>query len=318
MSDKSRIEWTDATWNPIRGCSRVSAGCQHCYAETVAHRFSKPGMPYAGLIHPTTKGWNGKVTFVPEVLDQPIRWKKPRLIFVNSMSDLFHETVSNEVIAAIFGVMAATPHHTYQVLTKRPDRMLVWFNWHAAEVKKRDFFGQRQWQVCEDEAAEHIEKLPAIGCQSGWPLRNVWLGVSVENQQTADERIPVLIQCPASVRWLSCEPLLGSIRVESPNDPQWRLPQISWVVAGGESGRGARPMHPAWARSLRDQCASVGVPFFFKQWGEWAPYGRGTLDSKLLADRTSLDEPVQRFGKKLAGRLLDGVEHNAYPVLNHG
>lgn len=368
MDDHSAIEWTDTTWNPLRGCTRVSAGCQHCYAEKVAARFSGPGMPYEGLIHPSTGGWNGKVQLVPEVLGQPWHWVKPRRIFVNSMSDLFHESVPFEYIAAVFWVMSVTTRHTYQVLTKRPERMLAFFRW-VAEYEDGSFPDDRLDTVArEHPSIKALGWTPATSarggydnCGPGWPYQNVWLGVSVENQATADERIPLLLQCPAAVRWLSCEPLLGPLDLNrihaiphnapvdslqpdgcvqhAPGycfgDCPWRWPGIDWVVAGGESGPGARPMHPYWARSLRDQCAAAGVPFFFKQWGEWEvasavnshhgsmmpatgerytwvgrngktanPSGNALLDAYAMA----------RVGKKVAGRLLDGVEHNAYPV----
>jgi protein gp37 len=329
MADHSAIEWTDATWNPLRGCSRVSAGCQHCYAERVAARFGGPGMPYEGLIHPGTGGWNGKVKLIPEILDQPLHWKKPRMIFVNSMSDLFHESVPFEWIDRIWGVMSMAPRHTFQILTKRPERML---------------------EVLPNLAARHR---PPDG--SNWPLPNVWLGVSVENQATADERIPLLLQCPAAVRWLSCEPLIGRVDLCEHMGMWWNQTmrcfegtgsrinashfmgeqRIGWVVAGGESGPGARPMHPDWARSLRDQCASAGVPFFFKQWGEHSmAYDRDRDDPDFRKCSEWDRKPgrwvnlagghgfhgdrvhyAHRVGKKAAGRQLDGVEHNAYPVV---
>jgi protein gp37 len=362
MADHSAIEWTDATWNPLRGCSRVSAGCQHCYAERVAARFSGPGMPYEGLIHASTGGWNGKVRLVPEVLGQPWHWVKPRRIFVNSMSDLFHESVPFEYIAAVFWVMSVTTRHTYQVLTKRPARMLEFFRW-VADYDKGCFQDDRIGDVAgENPAIQALGWTPARGgrggydnCGPGWPYQNVWLGVSVENQETADERIPLLLQCPAEVRWLSCEPLLGPItfrwrpyaheaagedyrtyldRIGSVNHLE-SLKGIDWVVAGGESGHGARPMHPGWSQSLRDQCASASVPFFFKQWGEWRPpldgeaYDTSSGGAQrvpcFIVDRATgcvrcfendafeAGEVMRRVGKKAAGRLLDGVEHNAYP-----
>ena len=201
MSDDSKIEWTDATWNPIRGCSRVSEGCRHCYAERVAARFSGPGQPYEGLVRisntldgrkPT--GWNGTVRMVAEHLADPLRWKKPRRIFVNSMSDLFHERLTNEQIAAVFGVMAAAGSHTFQVLTKRAARMREWFAWagdHGAS-------GARS--ACRASAALYLGALPEPPGADTWPLPNVWLGVSAENQAAADERIPDLLATPAAVR----------------------------------------------------------------------------------------------------------------------
>lgn len=382
MADRTGIEWTDATWNPVRGCSRVSAGCQHCYAERVAARFSGPGQPYEGLIHPSTGGWNGKVRLVPEALQIPWRWTRPRRIFVNSMSDLFHPEVPFEFIAAVFWIMSVTTRHTYQILTKRPERALEFFKWlavygdedarehgefmmAAARLIGRDQFTALEWNMGDAvyAAAHTIPEIAALpweparagrggydNCGPGWPLVNVWLGVSVEDQAAADERIPLLLQCPAAVRWISAEPLLGPVDVyggapdprlggieSGPGlslEPWWRhddppgappRAHIDWVVAGGESGPGARPMHPDWARSLRDQCAAAGVPFLFKQWGEWCE-GMARPDWEGVANDGSLrvnDEalsvvPMSRVGKKAAGRELDGVLHDGYPEVRHG
>lgn len=332
MSDKTGIEWTDATWNPLRGCSRVSEGCRHCYAETVAGRFSGPGMPYEGLVTKTTQGptWNGTVKLMPEdILSQPLRWQKPRMIFVNSMSDLFHEAVPDEFIADVFRTMAWGHQHTFQVLTKRPERMVrLLSNYEFQDSVTDNAHECADWQ---------------------WPLKNVWLGVSVEDQATADERIPLLLLTPAATRWVSAEPLLGPVDlrrflefyVGSSNETAFGL---DWVVVGGESGPKARPMHPDWARNLRDQCASAGVPFLFKQWGEWKPVTekREITNAPIFVKRDPLDTricnsgtfhlghqtwacvedpsydwryPVIKVGKKAAGRLLDGVQHDAYPVM---
>lgn len=282
MSDDSKIEWTDATWNPIRGCSRVSEGCRHCYAERVAARFSGPGQPYEGLVRisntldgrkPT--GWNGTVRMVAEHLADPLRWKRPRRVFVNSMSDLFHESLTNEQIAAVFGVMAAAPQHTFQVLTKRAARMRAWFEWVTKNRGSTPYVAHESSVVVR--AAEQY--VGGLGVDCVWPLPNVWLGVSVENQAAADERIPELLATPAVVRWISAEPLLGPVnltswlwdwsRIESEDDNGGALPprdpRLSWVVAGCESGPGARPCDVAWLRSLRDQCAKAGVAYFVKQ-----------------------------------------------------
>lgn len=343
MGDKTNIEWTDATWNPIRGCSRVSEGCRNCYAETVANRFNGPGLPYEGLIASGGQ-WNGQIKLVPEQLEQPLRWTRPRKIFVNSMSDLFHENVPFEYIAAVFAVMSVTTRHTYQVLTKRPQRMVEFFQW---ALQQQDDDGA--WQPLRPDvfpsdaffAGDRIfDHFPAWinwqtcgydNCGPAWPYKNVWLGVSVEDQATADERIPLLLQTPAAVRWISAEPLLGAI------DLWWALTRfwpemvggflqrghfspgaetllpIDWVVVGGESGTGARAMHPDWARSLRDQCAAAGVPFLFKQWGEWGfePYpNRGMIPYEGVSAGSDV---LFRCGKKKAGRLLDGVLHDGYP-----
>lgn len=243
MADKSAIEWTDATWNPVTGCVEVSEGCDHCYARTFAERWRG----IAG--HPYEQGFD--VTLWPGRLEQPAKWKQPRRVFVNSMSDLFHDAVPDSFIAEVFGVMARASHHQFQILTKRPGRM-------ASLLARSGFVAQ-------------------IACQaqdSIWPLPNVWLGTSVENQRWARVRIPKLLQAPASVRFLSCEPLLGAIDLRG-------LGQLDWVIVGGESGHGARPMDLGWARSIRDQCLAAGVPFFFKQWGGRTPKAGGrTLDGR--------------------------------------
>lgn len=276
------IEWTDRTWNPVTGCTKVSPGCDHCYAEGIARRFAGgPAFP------------NGfDVTLHPERLEAPLRWRKPARVFVNSMSDLFHDQVPDEFIARVWAVMAATPQHTYQILTKRHGRM-------------RSLLRKGPQNLLDLQGA------PAgASWNAPWPLPNVWLGVSVEDQKRADLRIPALLDTPAAVRFLSCEPLLGPVDL-TPWMPsghvRWQCSgcrrfyagdltpacpgcgregylcgshvgngrpngqPLSWVIAGGESGPKARPMHPAWARQLRDQCQAAGVPFFFKQWGEWAP-----------------------------------------------
>lgn len=309
MSETS-IEWTDVTWNPVRGCSRVSAGCENCYAMRQAHRFNtppfqdpsgdvcldRPAGPYHRLTN-TRRGmvdWSGVVKFVPEKLGEPLRWKKPRRVFVNSMSDLFHPQVSDTEIAAVFGVMAAAPQHTFQVLTKRPERMRRWFEWIADVAKAGP---TTPLGVCVVQASQHLglgspDFMPSETARwPSWPLPNVWLGVSVEDQATANKRIPLLLETPAAVRLISAEPLLGPIdltqvdfmppmRNPSPHDPLVRLnaltghiagpdemldERIDWVIVGSESGPRARPMQIEWAASLRDQCKAAGVAFFTKQ-----------------------------------------------------
>lgn len=328
MSDKTGIEWTDATWNPVRGCSRVSQGCVHCYAESVARRFSGPGQPYDGLIDSRTGGWNGKVRFVPDALSQPLRWKRPRRIFVNSMSDLFHENITDDQIDRIFAVMALSPRHTFQVLTKRPERMLAWAT-HGGDGRW-GYVDGRARQIWREYSGKEF---PAGKMLPFKPLPNVWLGVSVENQAAADERIPLLLQTPAKVRFLSCEPLLGPIsfrwapyahvstgetyreyleRTGVINEYE-ALMKLDWVIVGGESGRNARPMEASWALGLRDQCNAAGVAFFFKQWGEYLPPGQdGNPDSDTLHINAS-ELPI-RIGKKAAGRLLDGRVYSEYPA----
>lgn len=370
MSDKTGIEWTDATWNPLRGCSRVSEGCRNCYAETVAARFCGPGQPYEGLITKTSKGptWNGTVKLVPEALDQPIRWRRPRRIFVNSMSDLFHEEISFEFIAAVFGVMSHARQHTFQVLTKRPDRMLNFFSWLSAQTAHKEAWiaqvNHAEFICGEEKGARGSERHPVeslaisayfdrfmISNGGGphgsyyprWPLPNAWLGVSVEDQQTANARIPLLLQTPAAVRWISAEPLLDAVDISGWIDPDYftgcaddGIQGLHWVVVGGESGKNARPMHPDWARSLRDQCREAGVAFVFKQWGEWeiASITNGHYDSSMernAAEWVHLDgvrtkpsclrpgagstNPIAmiKVGKKAAGRMLDGRTWDEYP-----
>jgi len=365
MSTTTGIEWTDATWNPIRGCSRVSEGCRNCYAEKVAGRFRGPGLPYEGLtaiVNGSAK-WNGSIQFVEERLLDPLKWRKGRRIFVNSMSDLFHENVTDEMLDRIFAVMALCPQHTFQVLTKRPERMLA----YLTEPSRTN----RVWM--------EFPWVPPSGINLGvpaplWPLPNVWLGVSVENQKAADERIPLLLQTPAAVRFISAEPLLGAVDIylyingdfvagmsdeDCAHWPHMResmqkarktwmdrgFPLLDWVICGGERGPGARPMHPGWARGLRDQCVAAGVPFFFKQWGEWAPYaskfagdrdetgkwdtavnpgGGDTAEVAITSDGVATNYTcnlesgfwcVSRVGKKAAGHLLDGVEWHQFPAV---
>lgn len=256
----TNIEWTDKTWNPIRGCSKVSEGCRNCYAASVAARFSGPGMPYEGLARRDAAGnpqWTGLVRMVPKHLEDPIRWKAPRRIFVNSMSDLFHEDLEEANIAAIFAVMAAAPQHQYQVLTKRPTRM--------AKIVGDDTFLA---------AVRGIAKLQ-YGVQGfPWPLPHVWLGTSVENQEALGERLPHLLATPAAIRFLSVEPQLG--RVSLPRLSAFTAP-LHWIIVGGESGKAHRPFDPEWARLLRDQCEALGIAFFFKQHGGLRPTDGGDL-----------------------------------------
>ena len=335
MSDDSRIEWTDATWNPVVGCSKVSEGCRHCYAMKVAHRNAAMGSErYKGLTEKCSSGveWNGTVQTVPQVLDQPLRWKRPRKIFVNSMSDLFHPDVPFEFIRDVFLVMGKAHQHTFQILTKRPERMLEWFQWMPGYGDAMHGGGSM---------TTHEEIL-------SWPLPNVWLGVSVENQQTADERIPLLLQVPAAVRWLSMEPLLGPVNIEKylmvsitdiGNDRDPNI-NIDWVVVGGESGSRARPMHPDWVRSIQHQCYNRWCWFFFKQWGEWKPVHHvshpnwctdiegpiAIMDAKGMRWEDEDFQPTtdamptcwefQRIGKKASGRLLDGRTWDEMPKVS--
>ncbi len=361
MSDRTPIEWTDATWNPLRGCSRVSQGCVNCYAEVMAARFSGPGQWGEGLAQ-MVRGpggkvdhrWTGKVVLAEDQLDQPLRWRRPRRIFVNSTSDLFHESVPDDWIDRIFAVMALCPQHTFQVLTKRPE----WMRQYMRDARERvmdivcDRACDEDWPVLLVFPPNHIPPDSMSGRRvdiTAWPLPNVWLGTSAEDQATADARIPDLLATPAAVRFLSAEPLLGPLDLERAwhgdsalegecwgecawcdlgyppmhNCQKGRQSSaalskgrdgLDWVITGGESGPGARPMHPDWARSLRDQCVAAGVPFFFKQWGEWE------ADEVGPEDKRSIRHPpgsviFRRVGKKAAGRKLGGRTWDEMPGL---
>ncbi|PHY20897.1 DUF5131 family protein [Caulobacter sp. BP25] len=366
MSDRTAIEWTDATWNPIIGCSVISPGCTNCYAMRLAGTRLKNHPTREGLTIETKAGpvWNGEVRLREDELRAPLRWTRPRNIFVCAHADLFAEQVPWSWIDKVFAIMAQAAHHTYQVLTKRPD-----------------------------EAKRYIDALPARRLGTGhsaldnapWPLPNVHLGVSVEDKPRADERIPILLATPAAKRWISAEPLLGPLnltRLKAPihvpedADMDWRFDALNagdiyeydagdgywdsgdgpwhegldWVVVGGESGPGSRPMHPDWATRIRDDCANAGVPFLFKQWGNWLPVSQmadGMSDDLYHPAPKSNPEGRRRckvanlvlsrdghqprpgdpredlagegsmlmfeVGKKAAGRLLDGVEHNGMP-----
>ena len=278
MSDKSGIEWTDATWNPTVGCTKVSAGCDHCYAETLVNRFAGTSPAF-----PTT--FDIVNLRSDRFLTQPLRWRKPRRIFVNSLSDLFHKDVPDDFIARVFAVMAACPEHTFQLLTKRHGRMRSLLSSEEFPPAVLAHWVGGGWTPLDP---------------NWWPLPNLWLGVSAEDQDAADLRIPALLDTPAAVRWVSAEPLLGPIDLgfTEPCDHVryshldigcWRA--IDWIVAGGESGAQARPMGPDWARSLRDQCVTAGIPFLFKQWGGRTPKVNGrTLDGRTWDEYPASDE----------------------------
>lgn len=346
MADKSKIEWCDATWNPTVGCSIVSPGCTNCYAMQVAHglerRFDSP--KYRGLTNVVNGNavWTGEVRLDEAALLQPLKWKSPRRIFVNSMSDLFHESLPDEAIDKVFAVMTCAGNHAFQVLTKRAERMRGYVSKLTRErIQKQAYAISR----CVQFEGRWLFDLP---------LPNVWLGVSCERQQEADERIPLLLQTPAAVRFVSAEPLLGlidlmlrpvsggdwdalrgrefysgaSVYSDSATALKSTHAKLDWVIVGGESGKGARPMHPQWARNIRDQCQAAGVAFFFKQHGEWSAqpdspnmiigangsvwhplYNTAALPNSPDAGRTI----VARVGKKAAGRLLDGRTWDEFP-----
>lgn len=362
MADGTHIEWTDATWNPITGCAIVSKGCTNCYAMKLAGTRLRHHPSRAGLTRETKAGpvWTGEVRFNEQWLDQPIRWRRPRRIFVCAHGDLFAEGVPDEWIDRVFAVMVLASQHTYQVLTKRPERMRAYVS-EPATVRRIyelvcDLVVDRQMPVILiapgiDERA--APPGPRVHLDT-WPLPNVWLGVSTEDQATADERIPELLATPAAVRFVSAEPLLGAMdlgdylhrvtgRAVDPicdicderHEGPCEANALDWVIVGGESGPDARPMHPNWARSIRDQCQEAGVAFFFKQWGAWAPGGNATWPA-TKTERTASwcedrwhfdsltprqseethrdDEPdVFLLGKAAAGRLLDGREWSEFP-----
>lgn len=298
MAERSKIEWTDATWNPVMGCTPVSEGCQHCYALRMIRRYvGYPGWPKVP----------NEVRFFPERLDEPLRSRRPRRIFVCSIADLFHPDVPFEFITEVFDTMCAwrwpskaaertgdeslleDPGHTFLVLTKRPERIQPWLDWVG------DFWpGDRPLSV-------NLVHFGHFG-------PHIWLGVTAENQARADERIPVLLRVPAAVRWVSIEPMLEAVDLTGVLGDQ----KLNWCVVGGETGPGARPMHPGWVRSVRDQCIAAGVPFFFKSWGEWtAEYPGGNLAH--TAEAIFEGQHFWRVGKARAGHLLDGQEWRQYP-----
>ncbi|HEV2504440.1 MAG TPA: phage Gp37/Gp68 family protein [Mesorhizobium sp.] len=365
MADGTHIEWTDATWNPITGCDIVSAGCKICYAMKLAGTRLRHHPSRAGLTKDTKAGpvWTGEVRFNDEWVDQPLRWKKPRRIFVCAHGDLFAENVPDEWIDRVFAVMALAPQHTFQVLTKRAARMRMY-------LTERD--ARQRWRKDAVEVAGMNMVMDGTVAQARvttWPLPNVWLGVSAEDQKRADERVPDLLYTPAAIRFVSAEPLLGPIdfRRISVNHPTYcgvlahldaltgqmfdlggtpidglagrtRLHQI---IVGGESGANARPMHPAWPSAIHNHCSAAGTAFFFKQWGLWGPSEPragsheqfalaidGTLyrsvdlaypdgARRAAAIRAGHDQAqfhaMYRVGKRLSGRILDGVEYSEQP-----
>ena len=383
MGAKSGIEWTDATWEPVTGCTLVSDGCRNCYAAALAAGRMQHHPSMAGLARRNAAGvaaFTGEVRFNEAWLTQPLRWRKPVTIFVCSRGDLFHEAVPDAWIDRVFAVMALAPQHFFRVLTKRPERMRAYLSAaraHPVGLAALDQTFRSMQENPDSKVGDGCVLQGDIAHLKEWPLPNVGLGVSVEDQATADARIPLLLATPAAMRFVSAEPLLGAVDLrrvrrfpiapreffdalrgscwtdqdELPNaDPSWDWPgrpldppaKIDEVIAGGESGAGARPMHPDWARGLRDQCAAADVPFFFKQWGERLPvgqhlpgYGKVHGGTAVTPGRMKLHyggarevAPLHAFaergveigaladgcltfrvGKKAAGALLNGVEH---------
>lgn len=369
------IEWTERTWNPTVGCSLESPGCKRCYAMKMAGRLEAMGVPaYQGTTQKTANGfvWTGKIGVNDHALMEPLRRRAPTTYFVNSMSDLFHPDVPEQVIDRVFVVMALCSQHIFQVLTKRSARMREYidgFSWARAVENCRDERGSSM--ILKHSIADLMR---AFGLASrfsydrdcsAWPLPNMWAGVSVEDQKRADERIPDLLDTPAAIRWLSCEPLLGPVDLrhirpvlfDATADAltgMWKWSggpirkessSLDWIIVGGESGPGARPMHPDWARGVRDQCAQTGAKFFFKQWGGWSPHeavpnelggvdivppasfktvhrwqrwdaarSRGARDDESIGEFLAPGVISIPAGKKVAGRLLDGVLHDGRPI----
>lgn len=322
MADHTEIEWTDATWNPITGCSIVSPGCTHCYAMVLAGTRLKNHESRSGLTKQVNGNhvWTGEVRFNAQWLDQPLRWTKPRKIFVCAHGDLFAEGVPDEWIDQVFAVMALAPQHTFQVLTKRPKRMQEYVR--ALFLRSGTVACHAAWSSrgAQDPDGIYAQVSKAVRTH----LPNVWLGVSVEDQRRADERRDMLACLAAEgwTTWVSYEPALGPIDWRS-----WEF--LEWLVSGGESGPDARPSHPDWHRAARDFCAAYGIPYLFKQWGEYAPRRAAEPGDQVDARKALIVRPdggitsgllpypdawiMDKVGKRRAGRLLDGVEHNAFP-----
>lgn len=281
MSIGSRVQWTrtylqdgtytqGATWSPVTGCTKNSSGCKNCYAENeVETRWSKnPRSVFFGRAFTD-------IRYHPEQLGQILRWNKARRIFVCPRADLFHEEVPFEFIAAVFGAMAIASQHTFLITTKRPERMLAFFDWLDHE-SGRVPGSTGPVSLCASKLYALATELPRSAgsldaVSAAWPLQNVQLGVSIEDQPAADERIPLLLKAPAAIRWVSIEPMLGAIDLELLDCMGGPYRAIDWVVVGGESGSNARPMHPEWVEDIQEQCHYANVPFFFKQWGTWLP-----------------------------------------------
>jgi len=359
----TKIEWADCLWNPVVACRKVSPACNNCYAERMAYRLACMGQDkYRAVVRgegivedvdregPLHGRWNGDVFLDESALadpkKSPLHWRKPRTIFVVSMGDLFYERVPFEFIDRIFAVMAMCPQHTFLLLTKRPERAREYLTTGNAphyprltdiEIVMESDHG---W-VSRDDLANIAPAGSTLPRDLEWPLPNVWLGVTAENQEQADKRIPILLKTPAAKRFVSVEPMLGPVDlmhvkwaripvrdedyhrhgVPTPEE-MWSTNNVlrartetdidngkiglDWVICGGESGPGARPMHPQWPRGLRDQCVAAGAPFLFKQWGKWSPSGQ--QGEHCFNPGASIHDIVcmSRVGKKAAGRLLDG------------
>lgn len=329
----SKIEWTEKTWNPLVGCDKVSAGCKNCYAIRMAWRLMhNPRMKdkYAGTVVKTAGGdlnWTGHINFpkhdasgsvISADLRKPLEWKN-QMVFVNSMSDLFHKDVPDWFIDCVFAIMVLSKTNTFQVLSKRPDRMVEYFSVGRKKLINRwEAATYRMGLTTDDEDVDLAACSVANLCTEEFPRENIWLGVSVEDQKAADERIPLLLQVPAAVRFLSCEPLLGPVDISdaigkaivSGHSPAEVNP-LHWAIVGGESGAGARPMHPDWARGIRDQCISSDIAFFFKQWGLYGP--TPGIFHHHQPYKFEDGTVVYRCTKAQNGRMLDGEYWEQFP-----
>lgn len=298
----SKIDWTDEVWSVVTGCTPVSPGCKHCYAERIIDRFpviheTKPKNDVAGM--EATPRYFSDVHLHPNRLEKPFHWRKSKKIFVVSMGDLFHPDVPFAFIAAVFGVMAACPQHIFQLLTKRPARMLKFFKW-VSSVEYPD-----SWKcstgsttipptkVCIDQTCNYLpsweKHIKEEDWERPWPLKNVWIGVTVENQKMADERIPILLQCLAVLRFVSIEPMLSSIDMaDAAGVTYWDDPSagIGWAICGAESGTDRRTADISWIRSLRDQCINANIPFFLKQMDD----SNGQLEKMPILDGKVWDQ----------------------------
>lgn len=341
MADKSKIEWTDATWTPITGCSLVSEGCRNCYAAGLAATRLKNHPSRVGLARKNADGvakFTGEVRFNEQWLDQPLRWRRGRKIFVCAHGDLFHESVPDEWIDRVFAVMALCPQHTFQVLTKRPERMRDYLSpgrAHPVGLEALAVTAECYARNSKSNVGDRCILQGDIAHLKVWPLTNVWLGVSVEDQATADERIPLLLDTPAAKRFISAEPLLGPLDLYNGDpDPrlggheatqtfigEWWEPGddlkgpvrygIDWVVVGGESGLNARPMHADWVRSLRDQCTEAQVPFFFKQWGEFREFDIGSSVPDEIDNDTEAADSIYACATNPSFLTVDGCHYTS-------